>query len=255
MSQKNTVLLIEPRKLPKLELILSEYQKVLGFEKWHYVFYCGVDTISYWRELVHPQTELRELAVDNFPKAWIYSDFMKQKWLWESLRGEFVLTIQADTWPLNREPYTIDYFMSFNKSYIGGNMNEGNVWPQLKRENWYLQNLNFNGGLSLRKRLDMIRVIEAFPPLPTAETSDNMILEADAEDVYFVIGCHRLGLPVSEDYGTFYFAIHLMFPAEPKAFGIHEPHPDIWPFVQDHFKEAVEKNPYLNPHDKKSSWL
>ena len=252
MSQKNTVLLIEPRKLPKTEVVLSEFQSKLGFEKWHYVFYCGRESISYWRDLVHPQTELRELAVDNFPKACIYSNFMKQKWLWESLHGEFVLTIQADTWPINREPYTIEHFMAMNKSYIGGAMNEHNAWPQLKRENWYLQHLNFNGGLSLRKRLDMIRVIENFPPIPTSETDQNLILEADAEDVYFLIGCHRLGLSVSDDAETVPFAVHLLFMEY--AFGIHQPDPSIWPYVQDRFKEAVEKNPYLNPHTKVTVW-
>lgn len=248
MTTKNTVLLVEPRTLPKLETILEEYQRLLGFEKWHYVFYCGVDTLSYWRDRVHPQTELRELAVDNFSKSCEYSDFMKQKWLWESLRGEFVLTIQADTWPLNREPYTIEYFMSMHKSYIGGNMIEQFAWPQLSREPWHLEYLNFNGGLSLRKRGDMIRVIDAFPPQPTSETDKNQILEADAEDVYFVIGCHRLGLPISDDYATFPFAIHSAFTHDAQAFGIHRPYGFIWAYVQDRFKEAVAKNPYLEPH-------
>ena len=29
---------------------------------------------------------------------------------------------QVDTWPVNREPYTLDFFIELNKSYIGGNM-------------------------------------------------------------------------------------------------------------------------------------
>lgn len=248
MTDKNTVLLVEPRNLPLLETILAEYQRLLGFDAWHYVFYCGVNSIPYWRDKVHPQTELRELATDNFSKSCQYSDFMKQKWLWESLRGKFVLTIQADTWPLNREPFTIEYFMSQQKSFIGGNMIEPYAWPQIAREKWHLEHLNFNGGLSLRIRKDMIRVIETYPPQPTSETNMNQILEADAEDVYFVIGCHRLGMPVSDDYATFPFAIHLAFTHDAQAFGIHRPHESIWPYVQDRFKEAVEKNPYLNPH-------
>ena len=248
MADKNTVLLVEPRNLPDLEKVLAEYQRLLGFEKWHYVFYCGMNSITYWRDKVHPETELRALATDNFSKSCYYSDFMKQKWLWEFLRGEFVLTIQADTWPLNREPYTIEYFMSFQKSFIGGNMAEVYAWPQLAREKWHLEYLNFNGGLSLRKRRDMIRVIETFPPKPTSETDMNQELESDAEDVYFVIGCHRLGLPVSDDYATFPFAIYLVFTHDAQAFGIHRPHKNIWPFIQDRFKEAVGINPYLNPY-------
>ena len=204
-----------------------------------------MNTILHWRLLVHPQTELRELTVDNFPKAAEYSDFMKQKWLWESLRGEFVLTIQADTWPFNREPYTIDYFMAMNRSFIGGNMTAEYAWPQLKRENWHLEHWNFNGGLSLRKRLDMIRVIEQYPPQPTSDSEHDTILETDAEDVYFVIGCHRLGLAVGDDYATFPFSINMAFPYDAQAFGIHKPWWTIRPFVEDRFKEVLKKNPYI----------
>jgi hypothetical protein len=232
-----------------LETILAEYQRILGFEKWHYVFYCGIDSIPYWREKgVHPSTELRALSVDNLPKASNYSDFMKQKWLWESLRGEFVLTIQADTWPLDcGEPYTIEHYISLQKSYIGGNIPEEYAWPQLARDNWRSEFRNFNGGLSLRKRRDMIRVIEAFPPLPTAENEHNQIFEADAEDVYFVIGCHRLGLAVSDDAATFQFSINMSFPEDARAFGIHKPWWTIWPFVKDRYPDVLKKNPYLIP--------
>ena len=64
------------------------------------------------------------------------------------------------TYILNVSPYTIDYFMNMNKSYIGGNMES--EWKELIRENIYPKYINFNGGLSLRKRLDMIEIINTF---------------------------------------------------------------------------------------------
>ena len=49
---------------------------------------------------------------------------------------------------------------------------------------------NFNGGLSLRKRCDMMRIIDTFPPQKTCYIleKDNpaKAFETDAEDVYFV---------------------------------------------------------------------
>jgi hypothetical protein len=229
-----------------LETILEEYQRILGFENWHYVFYCGINSILYWRDKVHPQTELRELAIDNLTSEQ-YSNFMKQSWLWESLHGEFILTIQADTWPLNREPYTIDYFLAMNQSFIGGNIPQEYAWPHLARENWHLVHMNFNGGLSLRKRCDMISVIQHYPPQPTSNSEQNDILETYPEDVYFVIGCHRLGFPVGENEATFPFAINMAFPQDALAFGIHKPWWTIWPFVKDRFGDVLKKNPYLIP--------
>jgi hypothetical protein len=215
----NTVLLVEPRKLDNLPHIISEYYKYLG-DNWKYVFYCGKGTLDYWRDRLNAYVELRELEVDNFNTASEYSFFMKQSALWKSLYGEFVLTIQADTWIVNMAPYTIDYFMKLNRSYIGGNMSH--VWKEFGRENVKIPFRNFNGGLSLRKRKDILTVIKAFPP-KCLEKGINKSLElaTDAEDVYFTIGCHRLGLPIGDDEVSSHFAIHNII--KPAFFGIHKP--------------------------------
>lgn len=41
------------------------------------------------------------------------------------------------------------------------------AFQETEREGMTLPINNFNGGLSLRKRLDMIRILEAFPPQKT----------------------------------------------------------------------------------------
>ena len=84
----------------------------------------------------------------------------------------------------------------------------------------------YNGGLSLRKRSDMLRIIEAFPPMLTyynpgnPDRSTHPPFTAMAEDVYFTQGAYFLNIPLG-DYSEdcFHFAIHTIF--YPQAFGIH----------------------------------
>jgi len=219
----NTVLLIEPRLIPDIPKIMAEYHRILN-DTWKYVFYCGKGTSEYWKDLLDPYVELRELDTTNFESGSEYSFFMKQPTLWESLYGDFVLTIQADTWIMNIEPYTIDYFLQMNKSYIGGNMLS--AWYEHRREGLVSQYYNFNGGLSLRKRQHMIQVIHAFPPrcLEKGVIWSHSI-ETDPEDVYFTIGCHRLGFSLGDDEACSHFSIHKKM--HTAYFGIHQPEPAI----------------------------
>lgn len=239
---KNTVLLIEPRIFDNIPAILEEYYKHLG-NIWNYVFYCGKDKKNYWAPLLGEYVELRELEVDNFPEPRLYNDFMKKKGLWESLSGEFVLTIQTDTWIVSSPPYTIDYFLKLNKSYIGGNCNY--IWNELRRENLEFEYRNFNGGLSLRKRNDMIRVIDNFPPLPTVrEDIVSNSLETDAEDCYFTIGCNRLGLSIGNDEPSSHFAVHDLY--KDSFFGIHKPMTDVAARLTRYHSYLCGKNSHLN---------
>jgi hypothetical protein len=214
---KNTAVIVEPRVLERLPVIIKQYHKVLG-DSWNYVFYCGKGRKPLWEHVMENWLEIRELEVANLNGA-TYSDLFKQASFWEALTGEFVLVYQSDSWPLSQEPYTIDYFLKMNLSYIGGN---GVGWGEMARENVHFESNNFNGGLSLRKREDMIRVCNAFPARPTLiPGTASSTLESDAEDVYFTIGCHRLGLPISETKECEHFAINHHF--VDKCFGVHKP--------------------------------
>jgi hypothetical protein len=216
----NTALIVEPRVLQRLPQILQRYMNVLGTEKWKFVFYCGKGRKVLWDRVLDTSMpiEIRELEVDNLNGA-TYSDLFKQADFWRSLYGEFVLVFQSDSWPLSQEQYTIDYFIAMNKSYIGGN---GTGWKETEREGVRFAYANFNGGLSLRKRLDMIRVCEAFPARPTLiPGTASSTLESDAEDVYFTLGCYRLGLPISDDKESAHFAINHHY--VDKCFGVHKP--------------------------------
>ena len=240
--EKNTVLLIEPRILDIIPSLITEYYKHLG-DNWNYVFYCGKDTSCYWKPKVEKYVEIRELNVYDFPLSNQYNDFMKQRIIWESLYGEYVLTIQTDTWPTNIPPYSINYFINLNKSYIGGNMEY--IWNEFKRDGIHIEPRNFNGGLSLRKRNDMIRIIDKFPPEPTMWLSaESAKMETDAEDCYFTMGCYKLGLPIGDDFESSHFAIHSIY--RDKFFGIHQPCNDFVAnkLIRNHIN-LRNKNPHL----------
>ena len=250
---KNTILFIDPRKIDHIVPILNEYYKLIG-PTWNYVFYCGKGTVDYWKnapftEALRALLEIRELDVENFNSSDEYNDFMKRKELWESLEGDFILTTQVDTWPANRKPYTLDFFTALDKSYIGGNMS--GEFFETKREGIKFPFNNFNGGLSLRKRRDMIRIIDTFPPQKTCyileKDNPKKAFETDAEDVYFTIGCHRLGLPLGDDEASSHFALHNLY--KDAYFGIHNPSGEAAFSLNVHWPGLKHINPYLKLND------
>jgi hypothetical protein len=255
--KKYTLLFIEPRIFKECTNILNHFVDVLGGE-WEYIFYCGKDTKVYWEYTnINKLYEIRELDVVNFPTPNKYSDFMKSKKLWESLNGDFVLTTQLDTWITNDNGYSIYDFIKLNKSYIGGNISY--PWSELTyRENINVEYNNFNGGLSLRKRKDMIKIIEHFPPQKTnVESYLSSSIYTDAEDVYFTLGCYKLGLPIGDTEECSHFCIHSIL--KQSFFGIHRPlfmkyidgeiyHQmanEIVKYINDKFPHLKESNPFL----------
>lgn len=214
--KKNTALIVEPRFLEIIPYIINEYYKILG-EDWIIVFYCGKGLKPIWENKLGmiKNIEIRELEVNNL-NAQEHSYIFKQQELWENLYGEFVLTFQTDSIIKNIEPYTINNYVKLDKSYIGGNMCY--EWKEINRENISVRSFkNFNGGLSLRKRLDMIKIIETFGIEFTEKGSNN--IKTDAEDVYFTVGCYKLNLPVGDDEFCSHFAVHSIY--HDKFFGVH----------------------------------
>lgn len=221
-----TALIVEPRKIPELPIIINDFMKKLPNFK--FVFYCGKGLSEYYRPQLKPynQTlEIRELPINNFTPD-EYSAFFKTKELWENLYGEYVLVFQYDTFILNKAPYNIEYYMSLNQSYIGGNISY--EWHEFKEDNENLKfkYQNFNGGLSLRKRKDMIAVIDNYKP-------NNTKL---AEDVYFTIGCHKLNLGNGNIKECNNFALHCIYYSN--YFGVHKPRK----FVLDNLMSYLKKN-------------
>jgi FkbM family methyltransferase len=235
ITLKNTALIVDPRDDENIIPLIHDFQKKLD-NKWTIVFYCGKGLKTKMEKNFDKNIEVRELDVNNFtiPE---YSDFMKSKELWETLYGEFVLTFQLDTYILNKAPYTIDYFMKLNKSYIGGNMDHG--WNELLREKMYINYRNFNGGLSLRKRQDMIKIINTFGIEKTKNNYDSDKIQTDAEDVYFTIGCYTLNLPIGDTVECMHFCVNRIY--VDGFFGVHKPIPELLSKSPEIFKIYCNK--------------
>jgi hypothetical protein len=128
---------------------------------------------------------------------------------------------------MNIQPYDILYFIKLNKSYIGGNMSY--TWDYFDKVGINHDYRNFNGGLSLRKRKDMISIIEKYPPLITIDEQNTFLDEH--EDVYFTNGCILLNLPIGDDEISSYFSLHTLY--HDKYFGIHQPCEEIKNNIND----------------------
>jgi GR25 family glycosyltransferase involved in LPS biosynthesis len=232
----NTALIIEPRDDDDIIDVIFDFNNKLNKDShnWQIVFYCGKNLKTKWMSIFKDiNIEIRELNTNNLTQN-EYSDFCKNKELWESLYGKFVLVFQLDTIIRNEEPYTVDYFTKLNKSYIGGNMYYN--WDELTRENIHINIRNFNGGLSLRKRLDMIKIIKTFNPENTIRPSYKM--QTDPEDVYFTIGCYRLKLEIGDDEPSSFFAVHTII--KEQFFGCHNPCIEIKQKLLDIYPHSIK---------------
>jgi FkbM family methyltransferase len=236
-SCKNTAVIVEPRDIDEVIDVIFDYYKKLN-DDWTFVFYCGKNLKRKWSSIFKDiNIEIRELNVNNFLSE-EYSDFLKSTEFWESLYGEFVLVFQLDSCIVNQEPYTIDYFMKLDKSYIGGNMYY--IWDEFKRQNINIPYQSFNGGLSLRKRLDMIKVIEKYIPESTVYPSHNM--QSDAEDVYFTVGCYNMGFKIGDDESSQHFSLHCIFYNQ--FFGCHNLVEEIEQPILNTYPN-INKNKYI----------
>lgn len=205
-NNKNTALIVEPGFYKHLPFVINDYHKKLDKQNWKIVFYCGRGLKNTWIDLLkNEDIEIRELNSISF-SCYEYWDFLKSKELWETLYGDYVLLFTLNSMIMNQEPHTIDFYMGLNKSYIGAN--QSYTWPELTRENIHPRYNNFQGGLSLRKRLDMVKIIDTFGTDKSTQNSQSLL--TDADDVYFTIGCYKLGLSVGDDEICSHFSCHCL---------------------------------------------
>jgi hypothetical protein len=202
-DEKNTAIIVEPRMIEHLPELIRKFYNVLR-QTFKFKFYCGKDKKKVWlKRLKGMDIQIIELKKNNFTVD-DYNALLKSKKFYETIKSEYTLIFQHDAWIINTLP--ISTFINLNKSYIGGNMNYR--WFELERENIFPTYKNFNGGLSLRKTNDMLRIIEEYP--------DTLNYP---EDVYFTVGCYRLNLPIGDDEASCMFCNHTYI--TDKCFGIH----------------------------------
>lgn len=199
-------LLIEPRKIKQVFYIINNFFAVLP--NCNLYFFCGKGLTKYYNFLTNEYNLLHiiELSVNNLDYC-SYSDFMKNKKLWELFKEDFCLTIQTDGCLCKNSTYDIRNFLNYD--YIGG----GTVRT-------FQKNIYYNGGFSLRKIKSMIKVLNYITPLKTKKENFfikilkytpffNMnFIKSYGEDVYFYYGCKFLNLKVGNDNFSYNFCLH-----------------------------------------------
>jgi len=234
IKHKNTVIMVEPRRIMYVFPTLKNAYDVLG-DNWNYIFFCGKSVYNEWKTLIPSYVKLVALDCDNLTPD-EYNHLFKQRKFWEQLQGEFILTIQVDAWLVNEYPYTIDYFIKQDRSFIGGCMPYS--WDEFKENGINLPYNNLNGGLSLRKRCDMIKAIDYMNSL------NNDVINSYGEDVYLSMGCYKLNMKIGDDESTCHFAVHNDY--SKYSFGLHNVrYMDIQVKIWHRYPLLFYSNPYI----------
>jgi hypothetical protein len=223
----NSAVIVEPRKIRQTIDVLYRFYNKLN-TNWKFYLFCGKNTTEWWQSKIDFPIDIIELETDNLTST-DYNDLLKTVSFWNSIQGEYVLIFQTDTW-LNDNPiYDIDYFVKKEYSYVGGNMSY--MWAEMSILHSfnisYKEYGNYNGGLSLRKRKDMLQILNQYPPEPTmpyicmevTEENKTEIVGRTAEDVYFTLGCYLLNLKIGIEEECSYFACHTVY--RQGCFGFH----------------------------------
>jgi hypothetical protein len=211
-------LFIEPRKLKQIYYNIDNFFDVLPDCKLY--FYCGKGLLQHYDKLKQKYKLLiiRELNTYNLD-ALTYSDFMKTKSLWESLDGEYCLTIQTDGCLCKNSDYKIEDFFKYD--YIGS-------YIYLKYR--FRFPFNFfsmrnttgefsNGGFSFRKISTMLHIISIYKPVTTYKAAS---FEGIVEDMYFYKGCKKLNYNCANDNFAFNFSTQALHLENIKVFCIHK---------------------------------
>ena len=204
ITRKNAdkvAVIIEPRKLEVLCSILKWMIYLLAPAGWKFIVYLGVsnarDVITLIRSYrVKDIVEIRYLGTDNltFPQ---YNALLISKSFWESMPFENILIFQTDSVLINNK---LDHLLQYD--YVGA------PWP--KETGWLPKYVDTtgNGGLSLRRKSAMLRIIENVP------------YNNRNEDVFFSVDCAQY-LNICPADQSLKFSVETMYCEMPN--GYHKP--------------------------------
>jgi hypothetical protein len=155
--------IVELRRHPHLSYILRNFAYFLG-ENWHIHIFCGTDNESFVRGIVNGWggISITNLGKKNYTKE-DYSRLLTSPAFWYGLEAEYILIFQTDS-ILRKKG--IEEFLKYD--YVGAPWKSSDT-PEA----------GGNGGLSLRRKSVMLKILENGPPRGRGE----------AEDIYF---SHRL---------------------------------------------------------------
>jgi hypothetical protein len=187
--------LIEFRILPHLEFLIRNTILKLG-EKWSHTIVCGNLNYNHMVKLcntIHKNIKIIKLEYDNL-NQYSYSILLSTTFFWNLFIGESILIYQEDSIIFKSN---IDEFLEYD--YIGA------PWPKKQNDT---KNGVGNGGLSLRKKKIMIKVINTHSihnitiNSSTKEYMKNAKLSICPEDVYFSKTMQDYNIGIVADWDT-----------------------------------------------------
>jgi len=192
--------IVEPRQHNDLITILKDYMYFLNIPStnpsWKLQIFHGSnnekwlkDKLSRWNHVTYTNLGVNNLTVPQYSKLLKSSDF------WNQIDGEHVLIFQTDSLMLR---HGIEKFMDYD--YIGA------PWKVSKEHTLVVG----NGGLSLRKKSAMLRVIRDFPD----DTSH-------PEDLYFCKHLLESGANLPPKNIACAFSVETIYHESP--LGVHKP--------------------------------
>lgn len=179
-NSKKEAVLIEFRKFPHLEFLIRNTIIKLPND-WSHTIVCGTDNYEFMYEMCKKISGKIKIIKYNYDNVNLqqYSELLTSKDFWQKFVGEKILIYQEDSCIFNSN---IDDFIEYD--YIGAPWVE---WPKCPNDNYWRVG---NGGLSLRSKQSMIKVIDTISPNDT--TYNSFIKEhmeklnvRFLEDVYF----------------------------------------------------------------------
>ena len=211
LPQNYESVLIEFRQLPHIEFIIRNTIHKLG-PNWSHTVVCGNNNYTQMREIGAsiPNLRIIKLNVNNLTQN-DYSEYLCAREFWDLLYGEKILIYQEDSCMFKTN---IMDFM--NSDYIGA------PYSNIKSTQYV-----GNGGLSIRSRSCMLKVIKQvqlsiFPiPAFTQAYCEKMRLRYCPEDVYFSTNMQTLSIGrVAEWEDAYQFSTDTI--ANPNACGGHQ---------------------------------
>ncbi len=232
-NSKYEAVLIEFRILPNLEFVLRNAIIKLG-EEWSHTIICGLNNYEYMLNLceqISKEIKVIQLPYTNLNQS-TYSLLLASIKFWKNFVGEKILIYQEDSCIFKNN---INDFIEWD--YIGA--------PWSKRNNDNKKQVG-NGGLSLRTKDIMIKVIEKKNIIETKYNSHTLNFMKSAkmtvgpEDVYFTINMLKYNIGKVADWDdAFNFSTETML--NTNSFGGHS----FW-LSDKNWKKRLIKDVLLN---------
>ncbi|MEM3857802.1 MAG: DUF5672 family protein [Candidatus Micrarchaeaceae archaeon] len=202
LNQEKEAVLVEFRNLPHIEFTLRNTIHKLGSE-WSYTVVCGVGNLKLVKQICNNISKNIKIIVFDFENIAYsqYSILLVDKKFWQNFRGNKILIYQEDSYIFNSN---INEFLKYD--YIGA-ICPWNGIPSVG-----------NGGLSIRTKDVMIKVIEK-----TIENNREILTSIKFEDVFFTTHMKTLKIGIIaplEEAEKFSFQ---WYKKDIETFGCHQP--------------------------------